>query len=312
MLVAEEQAIIAAVNKAKATTVNVATIRLAEEMFFQVQPKQGAGSGVIMTKDGYIITNNHLVSGSHEIHVTLTDGRRMEAHLVGTAAVRDIAVIKVDGHDLPAAEFADSDKLQVGQLAIAIGNPFGIKGAPTVTAGVVSALDRTIVSQQVLLESLIQTDAAINPGNSGGALVDSQGRVIGINTAVIPYAQGVGFAIPINTARAFAERIISEGTITAPWIGAFGIELDKEKARVLHAATDRGILVMQIIPHSPAYNAHLRPGDIIQVLDGVQIKSPKELYALILQKNVGDKVELHVLRRGHPKTIDVRLEAAQS
>ncbi|MCL5264508.1 MAG: trypsin-like peptidase domain-containing protein [Chloroflexi bacterium] len=310
VLPVEEKTIIDAVKKATPSTVNVATISRAEEAAFQPMPRRGVGSGVILTPDGYIVTNNHLVRGAQEIRVTLTDGRKLQASLVGTAAVRDVAVIKLDARDLPAAEFADSDKLQVGQLAIAIGNPFGIKGAPTVTVGVVSALDRTIVSHEVFLEALIQTDAAINPGNSGGALVDSQARVIGINTAVIPYAQGVGFAIPVNTARAFAERIIREGTITAPWLGAYGFELDAAKARALNLPIDKGMLIAHVMRGSPAHHARLRPGDVIRTVDGRAIRSPKELYAFILQANVGDTVSLQVLRRGYTKSVDVTLEAA--
>ncbi len=223
MLPIDEQALVSAVKKATPATVNVATVYHTEENLFYIQPKRGVGSGVVLSADGFIVTNNHLVANAHEIIITLVDGQRFEARLIGTAAVRDIAVLRVNAHDLPVAEFADSDALQVGQLAIAVGNPFGLKGTPTVTVGVVSALDRSIISQEVLLESLIQTDAAINPGNSGGALVDSRGRIIGINTAVIPYAQGVGFAIPINTARTFADKIISEGTITVPWLGVLGL-----------------------------------------------------------------------------------------
>lgn len=311
MPVVVEEVIIAAVSKATPCTVNVAIIKKVQDLPFQVMPSRGVGSGVIVTEDGYIVTNNHLVGETKEIRVTLTDGRRFDAHLVGTAAVRDIAVIKVEGRDLPSAECGDSDKLRVGQLAIAIGNPLGIKGAPTVTAGVVSAVDRAIVSPHVLLEALIQTDAAINPGNSGGALVDSQGRVIGINTAVIPYAQGVGFAIPINTARLFAERIMREGTITAPWLGVFGIALDLQSARAYNVAADQGLLVMQVVPGSPAHFARIRPGDVVQALDSAQIKKLKDIQTSVLQKNVGDRVALHVLRGGRSRVIDVTLKAAE-
>lgn len=297
MALMDEDELIRMIEKVTPIVVNVSTIRL-EETLFRTVPRSGVASGVILSSDGYIVTNYHVVRDAQEVNVIFTDGARATARLQGSASVRDIAVIKVDRRGLPAADFGDSDRLRVGQFVVALGNPFGLRGAPTATTGVVSALQRTIISEDLYLEDLIQTEAAINPGNSGGPLMDRHGKVIGINTAAIPFAQGLGFAIPGNTVVEFAQRILREGTIPTPWIGLAGVGIDEQQARELNLAPASGVLVVSEVQQSPAYQAGIRPGDIIQRVDGQDIREPRDLYRLVLQHRVGDTLIFEVVRDG--------------
>ena len=209
----DENAVLDTIAKVSKSTVNISTLKLVHNIFYQAVPIGGMGSGTIIDSKGLILTNNHVVGGVQKINVTLGNDEVLEGTIVGSCAIHDIAVVKIDAEkrNLQAAELGDSDKIRVGQRVYAIGNPFGLTGGPSVTSGVISAINRTIESKRGLIENLVQTDASINPGNSGGPLVDVTGKVIAINTAIIPFAQGIGFAIPINSAKTCTDEIINEG-----------------------------------------------------------------------------------------------------
>jgi len=266
------------------------------------QIKRGLGSGFVVSSDGLILTNAHVVEGSDQVKVTLKDGRTYPGTVMGTDSLTDVAVIKIDAEELPAVAFADSDQLQPGEWAIAIGNPLGLDN--TVTTGIVSATGRT--SAQVGIAdkrvSFIQTDAAINPGNSGGPLLNANGEVIGINTAIIQNAQGLGFAIPVNAARDIAEELIAKGKVDHQYLGiqmtAITPELKQElkSQKNLDVVSESGILVVRVIPNSPADVAGLKPGDVIQEVDGQKIKTADQVQQAVAQTDVGDNLSLGLLR----------------
>jgi S1-C subfamily serine protease len=257
----------------------------------------GSGSGVLITPDGYLITNNHVVQGARQVEVTLSDGRTLSGTLVGTDPATDLAVVRASGAGLPTAVLGDSEKLRPGQIAIAIGNPFGYQAS--VTAGIVSALGRTLRSESgSVIENVIQTDAALNPGNSGGPLVDSRGRVVGINTAIIQYAQGICFAVPINTARWVAGLLIKEGRVDRAYLGLTGQTRPIARRWVyehgLTAAT--GVFIYQVMPGSPAAQAGVRTGDIIVSVDDRPTPSFDALHRATTRLQPGVAVSLRLLR----------------
>lgn len=215
--------IVSVVERIVPSVVNISTVRPVMDEFLHVHPLAGMGSGIVVSDHGYIVTNRHVVAGARERTVTLPTGRRFEGTVVGMDRTTDLAVLKIEASALPAAQFGDSDALRVGEQVVAIGNPFGfLLGGPTVTVGYVSALHRQIQTEEQIFEDLIQTDAAINPGNSGGPLVDLRGRVVGVNSASIPFAQGIGFAIPANVAERVVEQIVVHGRVVRPWLGMVG------------------------------------------------------------------------------------------
>lgn len=303
----EESVVIQVVEKVRPSVVNIQTRGFAPDFFGQLFPQEGAGSGVIVSEDGYILTNNHVIRNASQIRVRLLDGTELEGRVVGTDPPSDLAVIKVDpkGRKLPAAELGDSHALRVGQLAIAIGNPFGL--GSTVTVGVVSALNRSIQVPGFVIDNLIQTDAAINPGNSGGALVNSAGQVIGINTAIIPQAQGIGFAIPSSVARSVMEQLIRTGSVQRPFFGVAYVEVTRELAQAYGLAADHGVLVQQVVPGSGAEAAGVRPLDIIVEMQGKRIEGAADFQREILQRRVGDVVTVTVVRGGERLQLQVRL-----
>jgi S1-C subfamily serine protease len=230
--------IISAVEKISKSTVNIASVRMVQDQLFRVFPIEGVGSGVIIDENGHILTNNHVIDDAHQLKITLTDGRVLNGKVIGKDEITDLAIVKLDSfsdssnnnNNLPYAQLGNSDNLKIGQIVIAIGNPFGLAGGPTVTAGIVSSLSRNLQFESGILE-LIQTDAAINPGNSGGPLVNTNGEVIAINTAKMPYAHGIGFAVPINTAKLIRRDLIENGrVITRPWIGIAFIKITRQLA----------------------------------------------------------------------------------
>lgn len=298
--------VIAAIGKVESSVVNINTIRFERDAFLHVHPARGLGSGFIIDDRGHILTNHHITAGSREIEVALTDGRAFEGKLVGSDPANDLAVVKIDARDLPLAELGNSSELRVGQTVIAIGNPFGLVGGPSVTVGVVSALNRHILAERVY-ENLIQTDASINPGNSGGPLLDLTGKVVGINTAHIPGAQGIGFAIPINTAKAVLEDIVKYGRVTRPWLGVIGLDVSREVARRFNLAVDSGVLAMQIIPESPAERAELQSGDVIVAIGDKQVDSMEDLQREIRTRKAGDSVSLAIVRRSEEGRVRVTL-----
>jgi S1-C subfamily serine protease len=259
--------------------------------------RQGGGSGFVFTPDGLILTNSHVVHEAARIAVTLADGRHMPATLIGEDPASDLAVIRVDEPGLVAAELGDSQKLRVGQIAIAIGAPYGFQS--TVTAGVVSALGRSLRSYTGrLIDDVIQTDASLNPGNSGGPLVDSAGRVIGVNTATILPAQGICFAIGINTAKFVASRLLRDGRIRRSYVGISGqtVPVHRRVVRFYDLPKETGALVQHVEENSPAKRAGLRDGDIIVALEGQPVAGVDDLHRLLTEVRVGVSCALTVVR----------------
>ena len=258
----------------------------------------GAGSGVLFTPDGYILTNAHVVRGGAHLEVALTDGSTHTAQVCGVDPATDTAVIRIDGTGLPRAEFGESAKLRVGQLCIAIGNPLGFSS--TVSAGVVSALGRNMRAQDGrLMENIIQSDVALNPGNSGGPLVDSRARVIGVNTAMIFGAQGISFAVPIDTAKWVVGQIMTQGRVRRSWLGivAQNRRIDPRVKRHLDLLQESGVEVMSVEPSGPAAAAGVRDGDIVLALDGRPVQSVDDVHRTLTQWPVGKPLPLAALRR---------------
>jgi serine protease Do len=270
-------------------------------------PSRGLGSGVIVSPDGYILTNNHVVKGADTIKVTLGDGRELTAKVVGTDPETDLAVIKVDTKDLPAITFANSDKVEVGDKVLAVGNPFGV--GQTVTSGMVSGLGRATMGLDY--EDFIQTDAAINPGNSGGALVDAEGRLIGINTAILSRSggfQGIGFAIPSNLARNVMEQLVSNGKVVRGYVGVTLQDLDPDLASQFDLEDRKGALVSEVMPGSPAAKAGLESGDVLRKFNGKEVTDARHLKLTVATIPPGQEVPAEVLRDG--KTVDVKIKIA--
>jgi S1-C subfamily serine protease len=270
------------------------------------QSGEGAGSGVIFTPDGFILTNNHVVDGASDIQVSLTDGRSFPAQVVGTDPATDLAVVRVGANGLPAAELGSSSALRVGQLAIAIGNPLGFHN--TVSSGVVSALGRALRGQSGrLIESVIQTDVPLNPGNSGGPLLDSRGRVIGINTAMIYMGQGISFAVPVDTAKHVIGELMAFGKVRRAYLGLAGQSrpVDRRTQRALGLASDRAIEVAGVEEKGPAQRAGLREGDWIVALDGKSVDSVDDVHHLLMDRAAGSKLRLDIVRGGQRLLVEV-------
>jgi S1-C subfamily serine protease len=267
---------------------------------------RGSGSGFVFTPDGFILTNSHVVHQATRLGVTLSDGRSFAAHLIGEDPDTDLAVVRINADGLTPAVLGDSKSIRVGQLVVAIGNPYGFQC--TVTAGVVSALGRSLRSQSGrLIDDVVQTDAALNPGNSGGPLVTSRGEVIGVNTAVILPAQGLCFAIAINTAKYVAGLLIRNGEIRRAHIGVAGqnVMLHRRLVKSLSLAVASGILVISLESKGPAHRAGLREGDVIVAYGGQHVASIDELHRLLTEDQVGAKVELTLIRGGKKLTLEV-------
>jgi len=297
MVPVDQDKVVRAVEKASRYVVSVNTVTLVSDFLFRSMPVGGLGSGIIYGADGYIVTNNHVVSNARRISITLPDNRITEGSVVGGDALSDVALIKIPRTGLTPAEFYDSDSLKVGQFVLALGNPFGLAGGPTVTAGVISALKRRIQAQGgPLIEDLIQTDAAINPGNSGGPLINLDGKVVAMSTAIIPYAQGIGFAITSNTVQRVAEEMIKYGRVIRPWLGINGIDMSSGIAEYYNLAVDFGVLVVSVVEASPAYHAGLREGDIIIQVDKERVLGLSDLLAQLWRRKAGDEVSLRIIR----------------
>jgi len=265
------------------------------------------GSGIVISADGYILTNNHMVENADKVHVKFAGEREYDAEIIGTDPPTDVALIKIDAHDLPFLEIANSDGLRVGDQVMAIGNPFGV--GQTVTMGIVSGLGRNINLMDY--SNLIQTDAAINPGNSGGALVDMEGRLVGMNAAILSRSggsQGIGFAIPTNMAMRVMESLRDEGHVQRAYLGVFPQLVDQSMADYYGMDKPRGVLVAQVSDDTPADRGGLEDGDIILSVDGKEIDNPSMLRNVISLSAVGEKVRLVLLRDGKEKRVSVKLE----
>jgi S1-C subfamily serine protease len=273
----------------------------------------GSGSGFIITPDGFILTNSHVVHGAERIEVTLADGRRPDAHLVGTDPDTDLAVIRIYAPNLKPVRLGDSNQLRVGQLAIAIGNPYGFQY--TVTAGVVSALGRSFRAQSGrLMDSLVQTDAALNPGNSGGPLVNSRGEVIGVNTMVILPAQGLCFAIGINTAKTIAGWLIKDGAVRRSYIGVGGqtAKIHRRVVRFFNLPNETAMLVLGVEPGSPASRAGLREGDLVVEFNGSAIATIDDLHKHLTGPQAGVRATLGVIRHNEKLALAITPEEARA
>ena len=292
ILSAFNNAVSGVADKVKPSVVNIKVTVDQRDIFGNVQEGNGVGSGVIYSSDGYIITNNHVAGNAKELVVTLNDGTEYPARLIGTDKNTDIAVIKIDATGLVPAEFTPTGNIKVGEMAIAIGSPFGLQ--QTVTVGVVSAIGRDVAvsSDSLPMVDLIQTDAAINPGNSGGALVNSDGQILGINSMIYSTSgsnAGIGFAIPGDTALNIAKQLIENGVAKTPFIG---IEMGENTTDI------KGVYIKSVTPGYPAEKAGIKARDIITTFDGTAVESPLELVSQIIARNVGDQVGVSVNRNG--------------
>ncbi len=313
-------------EKVHPAVVNIAATTLSVNFWMQIIPTEGQGSGFIIDSRGYILTNNHVVANARRIIVTLSGGKKLSATLVGRDPASDLAVIKIPSGSIDLiAPLGDSNDIRVGQKAIAIGNPFGL--SHTLTTGIVSALNRSIMTEEdAQIDGLIQTDAAINPGNSGGPLLNSNGEVIGINTAIFSLSggyQGIGFAIPINRAKEVATQLIISGRVARPWLGITSINITRELSEDLGLAVEEGVLIVSVMHGSPADQAGLRGGtrriiiggmelliggDIITAMDGDPIDDNEALLRLLDKMKVGQTITLRVYRDQRPIDIEVVLK----
>jgi S1-C subfamily serine protease len=306
LLDAYSKAVVSVAEKISPSVVNIEVHQRRQTRRGQEREVSGGGSGFIFAPDGLILTNSHVVHGATRIEVALSDGRRVPAYTLGDDPATDLAVIRIDASNLIAAPLGDSQQLRVGQLVIAIGNPYGFQS--TVTAGVVSALGRSLRSYSGrLIDDVIQTDAALNPGNSGGPLVSSDGRVVGVNTATILSAQGLCFAIGINTAKFVAGRLLRDGRIRRSYIGLVGqtAPLPRRLARFHELAQESGIVVISVESGSPSERSALRPGDLIVGFDGKPVAGIDDLHRLLTDAQVGVRCTLTVIRYSEKLALDI-------
>lgn len=325
-LTLDEQNNIDIYRQAAPAVVNITSTVIQRDFFFGVVPRSGSGSGVIIDPKGYILTNNHVIENAQRIEVTLSNGNKWPGNLVGTDPYNDLAIIRIDApsEQLQTLPLGSSQDLQVGQKVIAIGNPFGLQ--QTLTTGIISSLGRTIRSEQGQeMEDLIQTDAAINPGNSGGPLLDSEGRIIGLNTVIVSPSGGsvgIGFAIPVDTIKRISSELIEKGYVAHPWLGVTLFPVQPWLARELGLKAERGVMIVQIIRDGPADKAGLQGakrilragnaeipvgGDVIVAFEEEATESSEELVRMIRKKRPGDKVELRILRENRFKKVRVVL-----
>ncbi|MHC9542495.1 MAG: S1C family serine protease [Vulcanimicrobiota bacterium] len=268
-------------------------------------PSHGTASGVIISADGYILTNDHVVRGADEITVTLNDKKQFKGIIKGSDRVSDIALVKIDASNLPVARLGDSDKVEVGEWVIAVGNPYGYDN--TVTVGVISGRKRNLSDGSKEYQDLLQTDAAINPGNSGGPLVNLNGEVIGINTAIIPFAQGIGFAIPVNAARKIEAQLQAQGKVVRPYVGIYMQDIDDAIAGYLRLPFKKGVLISAVMQDSPAASAGIRKGDVVLEVDGKKVEAPDEFRRIIQSHGIGDAIRVLIWRSGKQEAVSLKV-----
>lgn len=311
LLDAYSHAVVSAAEKVSPSVAKIEVTQKATARNGESRERHGGGSGFVFTPDGLVLTNSHVVHNASKLELSLPDGRRFPAHLIGEDPATDLAVVRVDAPNLTAVQLGDSQKLRVGQLAIAIGNPYGFQY--TVTAGVVSALGRSLRSYSGrMIDDVIQTDAALNPGNSGGPLVSSDGQVIGVNTATIMGAQGLCFAIGINTAKFVASRLLQQGRIQRAYIGveAQTVPLHRRVVRFYDLAKETGVMVVGVTPGSPAERAGLHEGDVILALAGQPVAGIDDLHRLLTDTKVDAKNAITVLR--HTERVELEIVPQES
>ncbi len=302
-----EGAYTSAVEKAAQSTVSVRTAAIMYGHPFGPCPTRGVGSGVVIDKKGHVLTNEHVVSGADDLVVAFGDGQLQGATVLGADEETDIAVVQVDGGPLVPAEFGDSDSLKIGQPVLALGNPLGLAGGPTVTSGVISALTRSIHLGNGGGMQVIQTDAAVNRGSSGGPLVDLRGKIVAITTAHMPFADGIGFAVPSNIARKIAEEIVEKGTVVRPWLGIMGFEVTPRMADYHGLPSPTGILITSLVRNGPSSKAGLRVGDQLVGAGGKRVSGMADLSSVIRSNKPGDEVEMEVIRNGTSVSVKVEL-----
>ena len=307
MIAEIQEAYTNAVERAAASTVSVGTTAGPFGPHWGPFPRRGQGSGVVLDDKGHILTNHHVVAEAERVIVTLADGQVLAGAVVGGDEDSDVAVIRVEGHGLKPAALGDSNKLKVGQPVLAIGNPLGLAGGPTVTSGVVSSLRRSVQLRRENGIRVIQTDAAVNPGNSGGPLVDLEGKVVAINTVTIPYAEGIGFAIPINDAVHVAKEILEHGRVQRPWLGIVGYDVDRRVAQYYGLTATRGIFVVEVTAGSPADSSGIRTGDVLVSLGERRLDALSDLVDALKEKKIGDAAEIEVERAGQRVQLRVGL-----
>ena len=278
--------------------------------YFGEREVEGTGSGVIIDENGYILTNSHVVGdgSAKEISVLFEDGDKKTGNVLWYDSAIDLAIVKVDKANLSVADLGDSDKLEVGETAIAIGNPLGLEFQRSVTSGIISGLHRSIqVDENNVIEDLIQTDASINPWNSLWPLLNSKGEVVGINTAKIQSAEGLGFSIPINVVKPIISQVIKEGTFKTVFIGITGVDVEiYERQLGIDLNADEGVIIIEVSPNSPASSAGLMSGDIIEKIDDQNIESMSQLKKVLYKYNKGDSATLNIIRNGSKKKIEIK------
>jgi len=294
------------VNRVKDGVVSIVTTRISVDSFYRATPVRGVGSGFIINSEGYIITNNHVVRGLSKVNVIMPNGEKFVASVVSTDPLKDLALLKIDAKTIPL-RLGDSDKIRIGEIVLAIGSPLGLPG-PNVTMGVVSATGRNIEGEGIILEDLIQTDAAINPGNSGGPLINLEGEVIGVTTAMIPYAQGISFAIPINSVKRFLHMLAKYGRPIHPRIGVYIITVTPQLKTMYGLPVDRGLIVVRVQFDSPAYQTGIREGDILLEANGRELRSARDLRRIIEDSIDEGKITLKILKPTGIEKREVGLE----
>jgi S1-C subfamily serine protease len=324
-LTSEELANIKVFKGSSPSVVNITTTTLVRD-YFSVYPREGAGSGTIIREEGYVLTNFHVIEGADKIQVALSDGSKYPAELIGTAPEHDLAIIRIKSdRSFRPLKFGNSDDIEVGQKVYAIGNPFGLNS--TLTTGIISAIGRPLTTESgIVIENVIQTDTPINPGNSGGPLIDTEGRIIGINTAIFTPSGGsigIGFAIPINSARMIIPDLITYGKIRKPWLGIVGVPLWEELSDALGLSIKNGILVSEVVKGGPAHKGGIKGGtksfhisntviyvggDVITEIGGKEVGSMGDIRNALYDKKDGEIIDIKVFRQGRYKIFKVKVK----
>ena len=305
----------AVAKKSMKSVVGITTIAEARDFFYRPVETQGVGSGLIVHKDGLILTNSHVIGDGRAktIVAQFEDGTKKEAKVLWFEPTLDLAIVKVEGTNYPVIELGDSDNIQVGELAVAIGNPLGLQFQRTVTSGIISGLNRTISDENIELENLIQTDASINPGNSGGPLLNAEGKVIGVNTAKITSAEGLGFSIPINAVKPIIDQVIKEGSVKTVFMGIKGMNIDSfEKATGVDLSAEKGIIILEVVRDTPAWKAGIQLQDVILSIDKNEVNDMLSLKKVLYNYKPGDKATITVLRNGEEVRLGITFEQTPS